>query len=108
MARLEIAPEIIIKDGKITNSDILRTYWRRRHHREAITRRAVMQIYREEQVKETYPIPQPVPPKYQALDQIKSMVLNLENKLNAHLINKERAKTNLRKFRERREGIEIE
>lgn len=81
-------PEAIIENGKIINARHLRLFWRDQHHKDAILRRAAFDSIREmERLRPTMPLPvvKPPSPQYQAIDQIKGQLLNLQNRLDKHL-----------------------
>src|SRR4030042_1957648 len=46
-------PEATIIDGKITNGDQLRRYWRERHHQDYFKRRAMFDIIHQSELQQT-------------------------------------------------------
>ena len=46
-------PDAIIVEGKITNGDKIRSYWRDRHHLENLQRRATFDIIRQSELLQT-------------------------------------------------------
>lgn len=87
------APNVIIIDGKITNGDHLRSYWRERHHREYFKSRAIFDIIKQaeqprtindriENLEAISAEPGSIPRQYHdELLQIKGAMLHLQKKV---------------------------
>jgi len=93
-------PDAVIVDGKITNGDRLRAYWRDRHHLEYLQRRATFDFIRQSEQPRTIMDriddletmcfePGSIPRKYtEQVEQTRAQVLFLQKKVEALTLRK--------------------